>query len=439
MSTGVSDGPRVLLVAHHFPPDFTIGSLRPRRVAIHLAANGWAVDVLSVRPAHLDAVDPAMCRGLEDVRVVRTHSLGLRAWMGDRLGTGGAAPAADPSAAPASRTGSGGLRATARRLGSRLASHVEIPDRWAGWIPFAVASGARLPRPAVILATAPAFSNLVVGRILAARFRAPLVLDYRDPWNPLARRTDLPPSRLRMEAALERWCLRRGARVVTTTPGIAEELRDLGVEAEVVTNACEPERFEGVAPRRFDRPTLVYAGGLYGDRTLDPVLDALVRLRDAGRIGPERLRVLYMGRTPEQAERSVASRALGDFVEIEGVRPSREALAATLGASCNLSLVGAEHARQIPAKVFEHIAARRPMLCVAPAGSDTESLLSDIPWARCVAPDAADALKEALLAVAEGSPTAGEIPIPTQLTVESTMGELERILRAARRGRDPSG
>jgi len=425
--------PRMLLVARHFPPDFAIGSLRPRRIAVHLRRFGWSIDVLTVRELYLDGIDETLCEGLEDAGIHRTHEINPRAWshwLRPVRSTRGEAVSAPPREA--------GRRARAaawaRRLGSWLAARLEIPDRWCGWVPVAVVAGAMLPRPDVILATAPAFSNLIVGRLLAARFGAPLVLDYRDPWNPLERRNDLPRFRVRLEARLEQWCLAGATEIVATTPGIAGEIAAIaGHPVKVVTNACEPERFQCVERRRFDRPTIVYAGGLYGDRKLDPILNAMARLRDAGRLAPEDIRLLYMGRTPEEATEATASRGLQDFVEIHGVQPAREALAATAGATCNLSLVGAAHTRQIPAKIFEHIAAGRPMLAVAPPDSDTRTLLRDIPWARCIAPGDLEGLEQALLGIARGETEPRSTAIPAHLTAEATMRELDDVLRTASR------
>ena len=139
-------------------------------------------------------------------------------------------------------------------------------------------------------------------------------------------------------------------------------------------------------------PILLYAGGLYGSRTLAPVLDAFAALRDRGQLTPDRLTLHYMGRSADAARAQTAARGLEAFVTIEGVRPNRESLAASLGAACNLTLVGEDHVRQIPAKVFEHVAACRPMLVIGPRGSDTEALLEPIPWARCVLHDDAPAV-----------------------------------------------
>jgi len=369
---------------------------------------------------------------MEGAEVHRTHSINPRAW-GRQLRTfmqkNGSNPEGTSSRAVARARETPGW---AQRSMSWLAARLEIPDRWCGWIPIAVSVGARLTRPDVVLATAPAFSNLIVGRILATRFRIPLVLDYRDPWNPGERRRDLPSFRRQVEQKLEGWCLARASKIVATTPGIAGEIEELsGRPVRVVTNACEPDRFQHVSPRSFERPTLVYAGGLYGDRKLDPILDAMARLRDRGRLAPEDFRLLYMGRTPGEAAEAADARALQDFMEVHGVQPAHEALAATAGATCNLSLVGAGHTRQIPAKIFEHIAAGRPMLTVAPSDSDTRRLLRDVPWARCVAPEDVEGLEQAILTIGRGNPEPPHTAIPASLTAEATMRELDSVLREA--------
>jgi glycosyltransferase involved in cell wall biosynthesis len=284
----------------------------------------------------------------------------------------------------------------------------------------------------VVVTTIPVATSALVATALAARFGAGLVLDYRDPWNGEAPPDDWPAWRVRLETRLEAWCLRRASATIATTPGIAASLRARsGRDVHVVPNCCEPERFDGVEPRRFERPTLVYAGGLYGDRTLEPVLAALARLRDAGHLGPRDLGLHYMGRTPEVAERSAADAGVSEFLSVEGVRPTREALAATLGAAANLSIVGDSHARQVPAKLFEHMAAGRRMLVIAPDPSDARDVVARVPSARCVTRDDGPGLEAALLEIAGAGAAGANAEIPDAFTLETTMAALDRVLRGA--------
>jgi hypothetical protein len=138
-----------------------------------------------------------------------------------------------------------------------------------------------------------------------------------------------------------------------------------------------------------------------------------------------------MGRSAATATEAISSRGLQEFCRIEGTRPNREALAATLGASCNLSIVGAEHLRQVQAKTFEHIASGRPMLSVTQPGSDTEALLREIPSARCVSPDDARGLEKVFLEVAEAGLEPHSGGVPRHLTAEATMEKLHRVILAA--------
>ena len=115
----------------------------------------------------------------------------------------------------------------------------------------------------------------------AAAAGAPLVLDYRDPWTDLARRVPHPGLDLDRHTRAEERCLAAASAVVAVTDTLAGWLAGRGAVAPVViTNAFEPR--ERPVDLRTGPARLVYAGSLAYDRSLQPLLEALVRLRQRG-------------------------------------------------------------------------------------------------------------------------------------------------------------
>lgn len=430
--------PRVLFVAFHFAPEMTVATRRAVRIARSLAERGWQVDVLARELSLADALDPALWTDVPGVTIHRAPVLSLkqhaRRWRQERLA---ARAAPSPSPAPAS-TGAPTSRPTmtqapvqgrARALLDFAHRNLAVPDAQVGFLAPAIAVGSRLPRPDVVLATLPPPTDALVGHALARRFGVRLVLDYRDPWLATREFEALPAWRKRVEAAMERAVVDHGARAVATTRGIAAVLQQrYGVEVAYVPNACEPERFAEVQPRAFAGPTLVYTGNLYGGRGLEQVFAAMARVRASGRTVP---RLCYLGATPADARAQAEAAGVADLVDVEGMRPAAEALAAMRGATANVNVVGPHHARQIPAKAFEQIAAGRPILLQTPLPSDTADLLADVPGVRVVPFDDARAMEVAVAAIAhEGNRDLAQA-IPEALTVAATMDTLEATLRAA--------
>ena len=395
--------PRLLFVSHHFPPDTSIGSKRSHRIAAQMAARGWQVDVLCAHQLYQDGYDASLMAGLESVNIVRTHELNPRAWArwardkargGDgtdtepTMATGSAnRPSADiPSEdIPSADARLRGLMADARGvLSGGVADWLEFPDQWGGWLAPAIAAAEGLPRPDVVLATIPIATSALVATALAARFDVPLVLDYRDPWNAAERRDHLPPARRQLETRLEALCHSRATALVTVTPGLVDEIGgQVGRHVHLVPNACEPERLVGITPRSFAQPTMVYAGGLYGGRSVSPLLAGLARLRKAGVRNNAPLGLLVMGAENAHVAREAEALGIGDLVEVLPRQTHAVAMAAALGAAANLLVVAPVHKLQVPAKVFEHIAAGRPIFALSPEGADVDRVLADHPAARC--------------------------------------------------------
>jgi glycosyltransferase involved in cell wall biosynthesis len=280
-----------------------------------------------------------------------------------------------------------------------------------------------------------------VGALLSAWWRVPLVVDYRDPWAALQWDDRFPAWRRRLSKTLEKWCLHRCSLAVAATKGIRAELDALGpARSALVTNAFDLALVSGVAPTRYTCFTVVYAGTFYHTRTAEPVLRAMRTLIDAGGLPPAGMTLRVLGGSGPEVAALADSLGLSSYVEVEGVLPYREAVSRMKGADVLLLAVGEGHTRQIPAKLFDYLAARRFILALAPPGSEAGNIISDLGVGRVV--DSSDigsiarALSERIQA-----PRA-ELTLPAaaaRYEAGATMRELDRLLRevlAASR-RDP--
>ena len=76
--------PSILIISHHFPPDYTSGSKRALRMASHLSDLGWRVGVLTVRDRYFARLDATLLSGSPAFEVLRTRSLEPAAWIRHR-------------------------------------------------------------------------------------------------------------------------------------------------------------------------------------------------------------------------------------------------------------------------------------------------------------------------------------------------------------------
>ena len=358
--------PKLLFLAWNFPPSHATASVRTWNVAKYLARRGWDVTVLTP--------EPGLWRRTEDIEEVQQGlaTEGIRRILTDhslRFLTGNQLTYVN-----------NGLRWVFGGICRRIAAKIGV-DRGVGWIKAAERACARLVPNDVdlILASGPPYAAFVLAERLSKKLSRPYVLDYRDPW------TEVPGMiRLlqRFVIRLERKLLAVAAAVTTVSRSWASDLDDrykLGSKVHVVTNGYDPEELAKAKPLDFGHFAIVYAGEFYPPyRVLTPVLAALKLLRKKGE--SERCYLHYYGSDVDFVRQEAVNLGVMDRVKLYGRVSRSEALSAIRGA--NVAVVissifekpSGRIAGWVPAKVFDIMGLQTPMLLIAPAGTDIESI-----------------------------------------------------------------
>ncbi len=353
---------RLLAIAYHFPPiQGSSGVQRTLAFSRYLPEFGWNVTVLTVhRRAYRESRPENEALIPSGLRVIR-------------------APAWD----------------TVRHLAlkGRYLRALALPDSWQSWIPGAVVAGLRAirrERPAALFSTFPIASAHAIGLILARLSGLPWIADFRDPMY----QTTYPPDPLirRVHEQLERQVCQRANRILVTTRGTAEAYRRRYGEAAtnrivVVPNGFDPEVFPAdmfdssqaePKPAGNRRLLLLHSGTLYpSERNPEPFLRALARLKAAGDPRYSKVQVVFRASGHDKQYRDLAAMlGVQDIVEFRPALPYRDALAEMLTADCLLIFQAANCNSQIPAKVYEALYVRRPIIGITDPAGDTGQLLS---------------------------------------------------------------
>ena len=234
----------------------------------------------------------------------------------------------------------------------------------------------------LVYATAPPYSGLVAGRLLARRLGVPFVAEVRDP--PSFDRGVQPRS------AFTKWRRRRfeskhlGAadHVITVTPRTRELLLEIHshldpLKVHVVTNGYpEMEIDTTLAKRDPTRFTVTYVGSYQGDTDLtrDSWFTPTILIPPLERLGiPADLRVVGPVRASQRRHLATDSTTLR--ITVTGQVDRSIALAELAAADAALILAD-DHPWWIGRKVFEALAYSQRILAVVPTG-DTTDLLMD--------------------------------------------------------------
>ena len=349
---------RVLMVAFHFPPmTGSSGIQRTLRFVQQLPIFGWQALVLTAHPRAYERISDDLASTVPVGTVVR------RAFALDA--------------------------ARHFAIAGRYVQAMARPDRWVNWKIAAVREGMRMIRefdPDVIWSTYPIATAHLIGAELARRSGIPWVADFRDPMAQVGYPSD--PLTWQCFKNIENSAIELAAMNVFTTPGAAHMYRERYPEAAerivVIENGYDEDAFAAVERGKRARlalnpgaVTLLHSGIVYpSERNPTQLFVALGRLRASGRIQPGRLKLRF--RAAEQIgmlQHLAALHGVEAFIDICPPFGYQDALHEMLCADALLVMQGAGCNAQIPAKIYEYLRTRRPILCLSDPAGDTVALL----------------------------------------------------------------
>jgi glycosyltransferase involved in cell wall biosynthesis len=415
---------RALIVSYYFPPAGGGGVQRVLKLCKHLPAFGWDVDVLAPDDPKWVAHDPGLAAEIPPGTVV--HRARYR-------GPSDEQPVADVLA------GARGLRGVATRAGV-YGRQLLVPDPRVVWVPDAARAAVRIVRErsaSVVLTTSPPSSAHMVGSLVARRTGIPWVADLRDSWlaNPHRRyeRRSVRAKRALLETMARR-TFARVAALTTVTETISQEARALappGTPTAVISNGCDFDEFAGLRHEPSERLRILHAGFFFGKRSPRPFLEALRGLLTDRPELRDVVEARFVGGFRTADREWAAKLDLGGAVRIDGFLPHDRALRAMKDADALLLLIpraGGIGTSVLSGKLFEYLAAERPVLALVPPEGIAADLLRETGFARVADPDDGPAIRAQLddLVEAWQAGELGDRPLPPDLRAR-----LDRRTRAS--------
>jgi glycosyltransferase involved in cell wall biosynthesis len=373
---------RVLLVTYHYPPDPAVGAVRAGRISQAVTDAGHQVVVVSVAMAGLDVSGPtAPVHRVRQLPNPKDLMDGLRRLLRIR------------------KRQVARLAQTAQATGWVVPSHLPgwkrfllalayLPDDRQGFIlPALVRSLGIMMRGVDLLYTSgPPHSAHVVGLLLKWLTGVRWAAEFRDPWtdNAVPPRSSISKRAFAIEAWIERQVLAGADHVIAVSDAAArifeEKTRRRGSGLVVVVrNGIE--RLELEPPPRRDGIRVIYLGNLYHGRDPRPFFRALADLRAAGDQGIVGLSVDLYGHCRRFrggfTEDAVEELGLGTIVHVHDA-VDRDEVASIMKNADLLLLFAQQQPLQVPAKLYEYLGARRPILAFADADGETAEMLRRI-------------------------------------------------------------
>src|SRR3954452_22098540 len=372
---------KVLLVTMYFPPAGGGGVQRPLKFATHLPELGIETHVLAPddpKWIHRD-------EGLAAPTLAWVHRARY-------LGPKGRKPAEELHGT----TGLERFTKQAQLAGRRLL----VPDENVSWNLTAIPAAIRIAKREgidVVLTTSPPSSVHLVGAAVKKATGIPWVADLRDsivahPHRHAERM--LVRMKEQGEHAVAKLIARSADAIVCVSDAIADELREREPSGEVVTiaNGSDFDDFAGLEHHASERFRITHAGSFFGKRDPRPFLAALA---ESGLDVQARFLGDFRSTDREWAEQL----DLGDRLQLIPDAPRRRSLELQRDSEALLLLIpeaGGRGKGVLSAKVFEYLAAERPILALVPPEGAAAQLIRDTGAGVVVAPDDVEGMADAL-------------------------------------------
>ncbi len=371
---------RVLVITYYWPPSGGAGVQRWLKFTKYLYEYGWQPVVYTPENPEAPVDDPSL---LKDIRS-ETEVIGRRIWepynlyrrfLGmkseDRINAG----FLSENEKPEKKEG----------LSVWIRGNLFIPDARRFWIKPSVRFLRKILRENpvdAIISTGPPHSMHLIARRLKNYFKIPWIADFRDPWTEIDFYDQLKLTRWsdKKHKKLEKEVLHGADRVVVIGKTMAERFRiTQGISPVIIPNGFDEPDFQNEKKNTGKRFSIVHVGALNRDRNHPAFWEAIA---DLVREKPEfthNFVIKLVGKLDVSVHRSIAKHGLQNQVEIDAHLPHDQVIPLLQSASAlYLPINNTPNAKSIQTgKIFEYLAAGRPILGTGPTDGDAADILKE--------------------------------------------------------------
>ncbi len=258
-----------------------------------------------------------------------------------------------------------------------------IPDARVGWVKPSVAYLSKYiaENPVdVVITTGPPHSLHLIGMQLQKELNIKWIADFRDPWTTIHYHKSLRLNKAsaRKHKELEAAVLKSADLITVTSPTTKREFEMITeIPIEVITNG-----YDNSSNNNFKMDSVFsisHIGSLLSERNPEVLWKVLSVLCKENTTFKNDLLLQFAGAVSDEVKRSLTNFQLMENCRFLGYVSHSEALKLQHQSQILLlvEINSAETRAIIPGKLFEYLAAKRPIIAIGPKESDIEDVISE--------------------------------------------------------------
>lgn len=367
---------KVLIVAYYWPPAGGPGVQRWLKFATYLREFGYEPIVYVPDNPTYPIIDSGLLQEVpNDIRIVKkaiSEPYKFAAWFSLKR----------------TRKISSGLIPKKQSLKDKILLWIRgnlfIPDARVMWVKPSVTfleGFIEEEQIKLLITTGPPHSLHLIGSKLKERNpKITWLADFRDPWTSIGYHKDLLLTSwaAKKHKQLEKYVLDSADHLLVTSLGTKTEFQALTqTPISVITNGFDAYELESApVDKKF---SLAHIGSFLADRNPEILWQALAELIRENTDFAKAFELKIIGAVSPIVVDSIKKNGLTDYVNLFGYLPHLEAVKQQR-ASQVLLLIEIDRPESkviIPGKLFEYLAAQRPILAIGPEGADFQSILEN--------------------------------------------------------------
>jgi len=391
---------KVLIITYYWPPSGGAGVQRWLKFSKYLREFGWEPIIYTPENPEAPAQDLSLTAEIpEKLEILKTriwepyeiYKMFMGMKKGDKVNAGFINEKKNP-----------GLTAT---LSTWIRGNFFIPDARKFWIKPSVKYLIKYLKNNhvdAIVSTGPPHSMHLIALGIKKKLDIPWLADFRDPWTGIDFYHQLKLSFLAdfRHKQLEKRVLANADVVTTVSKNWSSDLEKIYPrKIELVTNGFDPADFNFKVEKLDTKFTITHIGSLNKDRNPAFLWEVLKLICDADTDFNNDLQLKFIGKTDFSVFEQLESFGLMDKAIKIDYLSHNKVITETLKSQVLLLLINNTPNMMgiIPGKIFEYLAARRPILCIAPKEGDSSKIIAESESGVVIDFGERDELKKALV------------------------------------------